>query len=73
MDLITIFILKDMKIQKTNGEFMLLPTFNVDHWFTPELHMYQKVYTIGWLIWFVRWTSNKVGFDFETQGYENYF
>lgn len=62
-----------MKIQKTNGEFMLLPTFNVDHWFTPELHMYQKVYTIGWLIWFVRWTSNKVGFDFETQGYENYF
>lgn len=73
MDLITIFILKNMKIQKTNGEFMLLPTFNVDHWFTPELHMYQKVYTIGWLIWFVRWTSNKVGFDFETQGYENYF
>lgn len=52
---------------------MLLPTFNVDHWFTPELHMYQKVYTIGWLIWFVRWTSNKIGFDFETQGYENYF
>lgn len=62
-----------MKIQRTNGEFMLLPTFNADHWFTPELHMYQKVYTIGWLIWFVRWTSNKVGFDFETQGYENYF
>ena len=39
-----------MKIQKTNGEFMLLPTFNADYWFTPELHMYQKVYTIGWLI-----------------------
>lgn len=62
-----------MKIQKTNGEFMLLPTFNVDNWFTPELYMCQKVYTIGWLIWFVRWTSNKVGFDLETQGYESDF
>lgn len=62
-----------MKIQKTKGEFMLLPTFSIDNWFTPELNMYQKVYTIGWLVWFVRWTGNKVGFDFETQGYENYF
>ena len=61
-----------MKIQKTKGEFMLLPIFNSDNWFMPELNMYQKVYTIGWLMWFVRWTSNKVGFDFETQGYENY-
>jgi hypothetical protein len=62
-----------MKIQKTKGEFMLLPIFNTDNWFMPELNMYQKVYTIGWLIWFVRWTSNKVGFDLETQGYESYF
>lgn len=62
-----------MKIQKTKGEFMLLPIFNGDNWFMPELNMYQKVYTIGWLIWFVRWTSNKVGFDLETQGYESYF
>ena len=62
-----------MKIQKTKGEFMLLPTFSTDNWFMPELNMYQKVYTIGWLMWFVRWTSNKVGFDLETQGYENYF
>lgn len=62
-----------MKIQKTKGEFMLLPIFNSDNWFMPELNMYQKVYTIGWLMWFVRWTSNKVGFDLETQGYESYF
>lgn len=62
-----------MKIQKTKGEFMLLPLFNSDNWFMPELNMYQKVYTIGWLMWFVRWTSNKVGFDLETQGYESYF
>ena len=62
-----------MKIQKTKGEFMLLPTFSTDNWFMPELHMCQKVYTIGWLMWFVRWTSNKVGFDLETQGYESYF
>lgn len=62
-----------MKIQKTKGEFMLLPIFNSDNWFMPELNMYQKVYTIGWLMWFVRWTSNKVVFDFETQSYENYF
>lgn len=62
-----------MKIQKTKGEFMLLPIFNSDNWFMPELNMYQKVYSIGWLMWFVRWTSNKVGFDLETQGYESYF
>lgn len=62
-----------MKIEKTNGEFMLLPLFNVDNWFTPELHMWQKVYTIGWLIWFVRWSGNKIGFDFEMQDYESDF
>ena len=62
-----------MKIQKTKGEFMLLPTFSIDNWFAPELHMYQKVYTIGWLMWFIRWTDNKVGFDLETQGYESDF
>ena len=53
-----------MKIQKTNNEFMLLPTFSIDNWYTPELNMMQKVYTIGWLMWFVRWTGNKVWFDF---------
>lgn len=62
-----------MKIQKTKGEFMLLPTFNTDNWFMPELFMYRRVYTIGWLMWFVRWTSNKVGFDLETQYNENNF
>ena len=62
-----------MKIQKTKGEFILLPSFSSDTWFMPELHMYQKVYTIGWLVWFIRWKGNKVGFDLETQGYESYF
>ena len=62
-----------MKIQKTNNEFMLLPTFSIDNWYIQKLNAMQKVYTIGWLIWFVRWTGNKVGFDFETQDYENYF
>jgi hypothetical protein len=62
-----------MKIRKTKGEFMLLPTFSIDSWFIPELHMSQKVYTIGWLIWFARWYGNKVGFDLETRGYESYF
>ena len=62
-----------MKIQKTKGEFMLLPTFSIDNWFEPKLRMWQRVYTIGWLVWFVRWTGNKVVFDLETQGYENNF
>ena len=62
-----------MEIQKTNNEFMLLPTFSIDNWCIPKLNAMQKVYTIGWLIWFVRWTGNKVVFDFETQDYENYF
>lgn len=62
-----------MKIQRTKGEFMLLPTFSIDSWFEPGLRMCQRVYTIGWLVWFVRWTGNKVGFDLETQGYESNF
>lgn len=62
-----------MKIRRTDKEFILLPSFTIDYWFEPELKMWQRVYTIGWLMWFVRWTSNKVVFDFETQNYENYF
>jgi hypothetical protein len=62
-----------MKIRRTDKEFILLPSFTIDYWFEPELKMWQRVYTIGWLMWFVRWTSNKVVFDFETQSYENYF
>lgn len=62
-----------MRIQRTKDEFMLLPTFSIDNWYEPKLHMWQRVYTIGWLFWFVRWTGNKLGYDFETQGYENYF
>lgn len=62
-----------MKIRRTDKEFILLPSFTIDYWFEPELKMWQRVYTIGWLMWFVRWTSNKVLFDLETQSYENYF
>ena len=62
-----------MKIQKTSDEFMLLPTFSIDNWYTPKLNITRSVYTIGWLKWFIRWKSNKVGFDFETQGYESNF
>lgn len=62
-----------MKIRRTDKEFILLPSFSIDYWYEPELKMWQRVYTIGWLIWFVRWTSNKVVFDFETRSYENYF
>lgn len=62
-----------MEIRRTDKEFMLLPTFTIDSWFEPELKMWQRVYTIGWLMWFVRWTSNKVKFDLETQNYESYF
>ena len=62
-----------MKIQKTNDEFMLLPTFSIDNWYTPKLNMTRRVYTIGWLKWFIRWENNKVGFDFKTRGYESNF
>lgn len=63
-----------MKIQRAKDEFMLLPIFSIDNWYDPELyrqqHVYvwQRVYTIGWLFWFIRWRGNKVVFDFETQG-----
>ena len=62
-----------MKIQKTNDEFMLLPTFSIDNWYTPKLNMTRRVYTIGWLKWFIRCANNKVGFDFKTRGYESNF
>lgn len=63
-----------MKIQRSKDEFMLLPTFSIDNWCDPDLYMqqhvyvWQRVYTIGWLFWFIRWRGNKVVFDFETQG-----
>lgn len=47
-----------MKIQRTKGEFMLLPTFSIDNWFMAKIHMYQRVYTIGWGLWFIRWFKN---------------
>ena len=44
---------------------MLLPTFSIDNWYDPDIYkqqhiyMWQRVYTIGWLFWFIRWTGNK--------------
>ena len=63
-----------MKIQRSKDEFMLLPTFSIDNWYDSDIYkqqhiyMWQRVYTIGWLFWFIRWTGNKVVIDFETQG-----
>ena len=63
-----------MKIQRAKDEFMLLPTFSIDNWYDSDIYkqqhiyMWQRVYTIGWLFWFIRWRGNKVVFDFETQG-----
>lgn len=62
-----------MEFKKTLNEFMLLPIFVIGNWYTPEMHMIQRVYIIGWLKWFIIWKSNKVRFDFETRGYESYF
>ena len=39
-------------------EFMLLPNFNFDKWFNYEQCKYERVITIGWLIWFVRFIKN---------------
>ena len=33
-----------MKIQKTNNEFMLLPTFSIDNWYTPKLDAIIDIY-----------------------------
>ena len=62
-----------MEFKKTSSEFILLPIFTIDNWYMPELHMIQRVYTIGWLKWFVRWNGRIVGYDYETQGYEDNF
>ena len=47
-----------MEIRRTDKEFILLPTFCIDSWFEPELKMWQRVYTIGWGLWFIRWFKN---------------
>lgn len=57
-----------MVFRKTIDEFILLLIFTIDNWYMMDLHAWQRVYTIGWLKWFIRWTGNKVGYDYETQG-----
>lgn len=44
-----------MEIKRTNDEFMLLPVFSIDSWFIPQDQKWQRVCTIGWLFWFIRW------------------
>lgn len=47
--------------KRTDDEFMLLPNFSIDSWFncinytTPK---WQRVVTIGWLFWFVRFIKD---------------
>lgn len=47
-----------MKVTRTDKEFMLLPTFSIDSWWEPKLELWQRVYTIGWGLWFIRWYKN---------------
>jgi hypothetical protein len=44
----------EVLFKKCEGEFMLLPNFEISKWFYPEQRKYQRVITIGWLFWFVR-------------------
>lgn len=46
----------NMKVnfKKCNDEFMLLPNFNIDSWFNYTTLKWERVTTIGWLFWFVR-------------------
>lgn len=44
-----------MEIKRTKDEFILLPMFSIDSWFIPQAQKWQRVYTIGWLFWFIRW------------------
>ena len=39
----------------TKDEFILLPMFSIDSWFIPQDQKWQRVCTIGWLFWFIRW------------------
>jgi hypothetical protein len=47
------------------GEFMLLPNFNFDKWFNFKTHKFQKVITIGWLFWFVRFIRDDKQHSYE--------
>ena len=47
-----------MEIRRTDKEFILLPTFSIDSWWEPKLELWQRVYTIGWGLWFIRWFKN---------------
>lgn len=44
--------------KRTDDEFMLLPNFTIDSWFNYTTHKWQRVVTIGWLFWFVRFIKD---------------
>lgn len=45
---------KETYFKRTKGEFMILPTFNIDSWWDFKEGGWSRVVTIGWLVWFVR-------------------
>lgn len=48
----------EVLFKKCKGEFMLLPNINIDKWFNYQQCKYERVITIGWLIWFVRFIKD---------------
>ena len=50
--------------KRTDDEFMLLPNFSIDSWVDFDYSTYkwqfkwQRVVTIGWLFWFVRFIKD---------------
>lgn len=48
--------------KRTDDEFMLLPNFSIDSWVDFDYYKWQfkwqRVVTIGWLFWFVRFIKD---------------
>lgn len=44
--------------KRTDDEFMLLPNFSIDSWFNYTTPKWQRVVTIGWLFWFIRFIKD---------------
>lgn len=48
----------EVYFKRTEDEFMLLPNFNIDSWFNYTTLKRQRIVTIGWLFWFVRFVKD---------------
>lgn len=48
----------EVYFKRTEDEFMLLPNFTMDSWFNYTTFKWQRVVTIGWLFWFVRFIKD---------------